>query len=52
MSGLSECSVLCFRVAGSRLDEAAGDAGFSLCVGEVEAVLSLAGSQGGDCSLA
>lgn len=32
------------------LDEAAGEAGFSLCVEEVEAVLSLAGSQEEDCS--
>lgn len=51
-SDCPECSGLFFRVAGSCLDEAAGAAGFSLCVEEVEAVWSLAGSQGDDCSLA
>lgn len=38
-------------MAASCLDEATGEAGFSLCVEEVDAVLSLAGSQRDDCIL-
>lgn len=48
--GMQWTATLSSRVAAPCLDEAAGEAGFSLCVEEVEAVLSLAGSQGHDCS--